>query len=265
MSHDVSSITLTYNEEENIAPCLRSVDWCDEHIVVDSYSTDDTVEIAREHGANVFMKNKSPEADSYEILYKYAVNQATNNTILRIDADERSTTSLNNQLKKSINSENPDIIRVPRKNYVDQRWVTGTKKWWPDYIPMIFREGQIDITDEVHYSLTDFNDNSSVITFPADEKYAINHFSYSSYFDVIKKRKRWAYLESEGSSIKSPINQFVRQIWRGFVINKRWTNGIPATNAVLLDAVYYLMTAFFATCRLMRQKAAYLNRSINIS
>jgi hypothetical protein len=223
------------------------------------------VEIAREHGANVFMQNKPPNADSYEILHKYAVNKATNQTILRIDADERSTTSLNDQLKKCINNENPDIIRVPRKNYVDQKWVTGARRWWPDYIPMIFREGQIDITDEVHYSLYGFNDNCEIITFPADEKYAINHFSYSSYFDVIKKRKRWAYLESENSSIRSSINQFVRQIWRGFVINKRWTDGIPATNAVLLDAVYYLMTAFFAAYRLMREKVAYLNRSIDIS
>lgn len=86
----VSSITLTYNEANNIRECLNSISWCDEHIVIDEYSDDNTKSIAESIGADVYQAQTPDDAASFDILRKTAIREATNNYILRIDADERS-------------------------------------------------------------------------------------------------------------------------------------------------------------------------------
>ncbi len=101
----ISCVIITYNEEENLAECLKSVSWCDEIIVVDSGSTDKTVEIAEKFGAKVFKKNFT----GYGEQKQYAVSLASNDWIFSIDADE----VVSNELKKNILNRFSSKLNLP--------------------------------------------------------------------------------------------------------------------------------------------------------
>ncbi len=87
----ISVIILTKNEESNIAACLNSVSWCDEKIVIDDQSTDNTVEIAKNKGAKVFSRTMG---NNFSDQRNYGLEKAQGDWILFIDADERVSSAL---------------------------------------------------------------------------------------------------------------------------------------------------------------------------
>lgn len=91
MKKTLSVVLATRNEEENLGRCLESVkSLADEIIVVDEYSTDKTVEIAKKYGAKVFLE---PHHDNFHVTKQVALEKATGDWILQLDADEVVTPS----------------------------------------------------------------------------------------------------------------------------------------------------------------------------
>lgn len=90
MQNKISVIIITGNEEKNIRDCLESVKWADELIVVDSESSDDTVKIAKEFTDKVYIQKWLGYAKQKE----YAISLAKNDWVLSLDADERVTKKL---------------------------------------------------------------------------------------------------------------------------------------------------------------------------
>jgi glycosyltransferase involved in cell wall biosynthesis len=70
------------NEIDNIGDCLNSVDWCDEHIVIDEGSDDGTVQVAEDHGAQVIHAETPDDANSFDILRQQAIERASHEWIL---------------------------------------------------------------------------------------------------------------------------------------------------------------------------------------
>jgi glycosyltransferase involved in cell wall biosynthesis len=133
----LSVIIITLNEENNIYDCLESVKWADEIIVVDSKSKDKTAEIARRYTNNVFVT----EEKSFSGKKNFALEKTKCKWILWIDADERVSESLKNEIKKVI--ENPDetiqAYEINRKSF----FINGFIKhcgWYPDYGIRLFRK-----------------------------------------------------------------------------------------------------------------------------
>ncbi len=103
----LSVVLATRNEEENIGRCLDSVeDFADEIIVVDEHSTDKTVEIAKKHGAEVFLE---PHHAIFHITKQKALEKATGEWILQLDADEVVTPELAKEIVSTINGSPPKI------------------------------------------------------------------------------------------------------------------------------------------------------------
>src|SRR5918997_478593 len=86
----VSAIVVCYNEEDNIARCLNSLRWCDEIVVVDSFSTDRTVEICRQYTERIVQRKWA----GYRDQKAFAHSQATKDWVLLVDSDERVTPEL---------------------------------------------------------------------------------------------------------------------------------------------------------------------------
>ena len=97
---NVSCVIITLNEEENLADCLESVRRCNEIILVDSGSTDKTIEIAEKFGAKIFTK----ELKGFGEQKRYAVSLASNDWVFSIDADEVVTDGLRRSIIKRFNS-----------------------------------------------------------------------------------------------------------------------------------------------------------------
>src|SRR5579885_1397077 len=110
----ISLITITRNEEELIGQCLDSAWFCDEKIVVDSFSTDRTVEIAKQRGAKVFQHDFT----NYVMQKQMALDRATGEWVLLMDADEQATHDLGEEILRETGSSAPaDGYRIQRMLY----------------------------------------------------------------------------------------------------------------------------------------------------
>src|SRR6185312_11084977 len=99
-----------------------------EIIIVDSFSTDDTVDIAREYGARVI----SHKFCGFGSLRNLALDAASNDWILSIDADERCTPELADEIRREARAPRFDAYHVPRKSHFMGRWMRHSG-WYPDY------------------------------------------------------------------------------------------------------------------------------------
>ncbi len=108
----LSAIIITKNEAANIGECLDSLAFCDERIVVDSGSTDGTLEIARDRGARVVLHDWK----GYGPQKNHALSLAQGDWVLSIDADERVTSELAQAINNAIDAGEADGYEMPRRS-----------------------------------------------------------------------------------------------------------------------------------------------------
>ena len=125
----ISGNIITLNEEKNIAACIESMQTvCDEIIVVDSGSTDNTIEIARRLGATII--NQPYLGDG--IQKNVALNHTRNAWVLSLDADERLTPEMTHAIQQlSLESTSLEGYSFRRQNMIGNRWIKHCG-WYPD-------------------------------------------------------------------------------------------------------------------------------------
>ena len=131
----ISLIVITRNEEELIGQCLESAAaFCDELIVVDSFSTDRTAEIARGLGARVFQR----PFEGYIAQKQFALEQASGEWVLSLDADEQATWELGSEIRATLERPHPAAgYRVRRVLYHLGHYYT--RGLYPDWHLRLFR------------------------------------------------------------------------------------------------------------------------------
>jgi glycosyltransferase involved in cell wall biosynthesis len=183
----ISAYILTYNEAEKIEAAVGSVLWADEVVVVDSFSTDRTAEIATSLGARVVqlpfngfgeLRNRAIETCKYEWIFS-------------LDADERCTEAVRDEILALLAGEpQNDVYRVPRKSYLMGRWIRGSG-WYPNFRqPQLFRKGSM------RYTLEPVHEGYEVLSKkPAGTlKNAIWQFPFRNLEEVIRKMNRYSSL-----------------------------------------------------------------------
>jgi glycosyltransferase involved in cell wall biosynthesis len=138
LSTQLSVIVITKNEEANIADCLESVRWADEIIVVDSQSTDKTIEVAKKYAGKIFII----KWNGFSAAKNYAIEQAKNGWIFSIDADERVTPELAEEIQEIVKNQvsSSNAYEVGRKAYFLGKWIRHCG-WYPSYVVRLFRSG----------------------------------------------------------------------------------------------------------------------------
>ena len=147
----LSVITITLNEEQNIEACLESVRWADEIIVLDSGSTDRTVHIARRFTKKVF----SVKWRGYGGTRNIGLDRAKGDWIFWLDADERVTPELAQEIREIILRNDPGIAGygVARRAYFLGRWIRHCG-WYPSRVTRVFRRSTARFTENrVHEAL----------------------------------------------------------------------------------------------------------------
>lgn len=134
----ISVCVISFNEERNIEECLKSVSWADEIILVDSYSTDRTVELAKQYTSKIFLA----EWKGYSEAKNYALEKTSNDWIFSLDADERVTPELRDEIIAVINDRNKEYTgyKVARRAYFLGKWIKHCG-WYPGYVVRLFRKG----------------------------------------------------------------------------------------------------------------------------
>lgn len=177
----LSVIIITKNEAENIRACLDSVKWADEIIVVDSGSSDATVEICRELGAKVH----EHDWPGFGMQKNRALSYATHEWIFSIDADERVTAELQSQLIKAMADCSEDGFYVPRLSQFCGRFIRHSG-WYPDYVLRLFKRTKGRFSDDMVHERVILEGTAGRLSSP------LLHYSYLNKADVQRKTEQYA-------------------------------------------------------------------------
>jgi len=215
---DLTVVILTYNEEVNIKQSISNViDWADDVYVLDSYSTDKTVEISQQLGAKVFFR----KFDNYAKQRTYAMQELPINTewMLFLDADEYLFDELKKEIDTTLDNTNFDGFYLKRRFYFMGSWIKYGG-YYPTWILRLFKhkkatchrdmnehikvDGEIgylknDFVDENQKGITDWlNKHNKYVAFEAQELLNFEEDKKNNKKDVMSnlfgsqvERKRW--------------------------------------------------------------------------
>lgn len=185
---DISVVIITYNEEKNIRRCLEHIQWAQEILVVDANSTDRTVEIAREYTDKIFLHS----FEGYVGQKNYALDLATSDWVLSVDADEVVTQELLDRIRRiwPREKERYDGFTVNRRSQYLGKWI-GRCGWYPDRKLRLFRRQKgrwtgDDLHEKVHLE-------GKVKDLNAD----LLHYTYDNLADNIERIQRYSTIFAE--------------------------------------------------------------------
>ena len=184
---DVSVTIISKNEAHNIRECLSSVGWASEIVVVDQFSEDETVKIAEEFGAKVFRRTWH----GFARQKNFAIEKATCPWILSLDADERVTPALRQEIEDRLTKENEyKGYYIARKNFFCGKWIRHGG-WYPDYTLRLFRKSHGNFENrEVHEKIV----VSGKVGYL---KHPLEHFTYRSIQDFLLRMERYSRLAAQ--------------------------------------------------------------------
>jgi len=132
----ISGVIITLNEEENIEACIRSLKpVCDEIIVVDSLSSDHTVEFAKKNGAIVYLQKYLGDGPQKAL----AAEKSTHDWVLSLDADERLEDELVERIKALDLSDSKTAYAFRRRNFVGDHWIKAAG-FYPNYVTRLYNK-----------------------------------------------------------------------------------------------------------------------------
>lgn len=136
----ITLAVITFNEEKNLARCLKAADFCSEIVIVDSGSTDSTLQIAESFGAKVYHR----EWTGYRDQKNHATAKATNEWVLCIDADEVVSPELRTDIIHRFQSEpDADAFEINRHSYYGNRLINHGG-WYPQWRLFLYRKNSTE-------------------------------------------------------------------------------------------------------------------------
>jgi glycosyltransferase involved in cell wall biosynthesis len=224
----LSVTIITLNEERNLARALKSVAWADDVVVIDSGSTDKTVEVARQHGARV-IHNPWP---GYGKQKNFAQESAKHDWVLNIDADEAVPESLREEIRVELEqvSEGKSQAKgffFPRKTYYLGRWILHGG-WYPNHLVRLADRRSARWTEPtVHEELAVQGEVRGL-------REPLEHFTFGSIQDQILTNLNFSKLGSQElikrgqkpSLLKllvKPVGKFLET----YLIKKGFLDGLP--------------------------------------
>lgn len=245
----VSAFIIAFNEEDHIAGCIKSLSFCDEVIVIDSFSTDRTVEIAREAGARVVQHKWG----GYRAQKEYGLSLVTHEWVINLDADERISNELRQTILSVLEEKATNLKTTPNAKdecvgyhlnrvvyYLGRWWRTGG--WYPEYRLRFFRR------DAVRWGGVDPHEKP--ITSGRTERLAgeIEHYTYKDMHDQFRRLDNFSSIAAREEFARgkrsgilritvNPLLRFAKFYW----FKRGYREGFPGLLVALNEAVYTYM------------------------
>ena len=253
----ISAAIITYNEEANIRRCLESVLWADEIIIVDSFSTDATVEVAREYTDRVIQR----DWPGYIEQKNFAVGQAANEWVFAIDADEEVSPALQRSIRElRAKGLMADGYRLARRVHYLGKWINHSG-WYPDYKVRLFNRdkghwGGVNPHDEVILS-------GAVATLSGD----LYHYSYKNIAAHIQQINKFTsiaahelYSQGRRSSLLSVLGNPAVKFFKVYFLKRGFLEGLTGF-FIAVTGSYYVFLKYMKLYELERSNGEHNNNN----
>ncbi len=231
---DLTAIILTKNEARNVVACIESLAWADRVVVLDCYSEDETVALARDAGAQVIQH----PFENFAQQRNAALDAVRADWVFFVDADERGTPALGEEIHRVIQRDDVNGWWVPRHNYIFGRLTHGAG-YYPDYQMRLLRAGcgryERPASEIVVLQGADGYLNEPLI-----------HYNYENVAQFhAKQRAREPFealtLHRQGVRLRPHtfLLQPLRHFWWRYVTLKGYQDGLHGLRLCLLLAYYF--------------------------
>jgi glycosyltransferase involved in cell wall biosynthesis len=237
----ISAFIVCCNEERNIRRCLESIKWCDEIIVVDSGSTDSTLQICREYTAKIFHRGWTGFVEQK----RYALSLCTSDWILNLDADEEVSEELRLEIINSlVRSKQQD----PTTGYFLSRVVFHLGKWWrkggwyPEYSLRLCKRS------ETTWGGADPHEKAMVKGPTLRLKGELRHYTYADLSNQISALNRFSetaaktmHAKGKKASLFNILGRPPLRFIKFFLIKRGFLEGFPGFVVACLEAYYVFL------------------------
>jgi glycosyltransferase involved in cell wall biosynthesis len=232
--HSLTVVIVAKNEERNIAECIESVAFADEVLVLDSRSSDATVRIARSAGAKVV----ETDWPGYGPQIARGFRLATSEWVLSLDADERVSPGLRDEILAAIRSERYEGYRIPRISEFCGRFIHHGG-WRPDHTLRLGRRERSGFTD--HFLHAHMTVDGSV----GDLRSDIVHYSYPNMHDVLEKLDRYStghardmHTGGKQGNLFKALTHGAMAFFRTYVLRRGFLDGQHGLMLAIYNAEY---------------------------
>ena len=235
----ISVVILTKNEEKNIEECIQSVKgWADEIIVVDDLSTDGTIKIAQGSADKVLIKKMDVEGTHRNWAYA----QAKNSWVLSLDADEKVTQELKDEIASVLPQTKDVCFSVPLRNFIGTYWVRFGG-WYPAGKDRLFCKEKFQYEDVVIHPRVNVDGTCGHL------KGDIIHNGYPDFEHFLASLNRQTTLEARkwidtnrrmtgGLAAWRAVDRFFRR----FIGKKGWKDGFIGFMVAFFDTLYQIVS-----------------------
>lgn len=231
----LSVAIITKNEEENIRQCLQSVAFAGQIVVVDSGSTDATLQIASAFGCEIH----SEEWRGFGPQKQSAIDKCSNTWVLVLDADELIPAETASVIKKIVTDSDvkESGFSFPRKNYFQGRWIKHAG-WWPDRIVRLFRKDKGKMSTAVVHEAVEVHGLIRDLDVP------IVHYTESRLSRILQKIDRYstlgaqtAFQEGKSSSTGGAFFRAVLTFLQDYFLRLGILDGMPGLTLAVTDSI----------------------------
>ena len=244
----VSAVLITRNAAATLEGCLESLAFADEIVVVDSASSDGTAEIAARYGARVVQK----EWLGFGRQKQFAVEQARNDWVLCLDADERVSPELAVSIQRAIVAPVSPVYRMPRRNRFLGRWLSHGEGY-PDWSPRLFNRMNARWSDDlVHekvlYAVTPGTLKGDLLHDSSDD--LAGYLDRQNRYTTLAARQ--AYELGRTASVTQLLFSPVVRFFKFYVFRLGFLDGVPG----LLHITIGCMNSYMKYAKLMELRRA---------
>lgn len=218
----------TYNEENYIDDCLNSIDFADQIIVIDSFSADKTIEIAKNFNCEIIER----KFDNFSNQKNFAIANAKNDWILFLDADERVTQKLKLEIIKTINNPKHKAYKIRFPHFYMNRFLYHTE----NKVVRLVENNNIKFHGLVHEKLLHEGSVGLLKNF-------MIHYTYKGLFNYIEKKDSYAWFQAKMSIEKNKKATYFQLIFKPiyrffhtYIIRRGILDGVPGLAVASIDA-----------------------------
>ncbi|MCL2144429.1 MAG: glycosyltransferase family 2 protein [Endomicrobia bacterium] len=248
----VSAYIITKNVEKHIKACVESVKWADEIIVVDSFSADATVDIAKEMGCKVILN----KFEGFGAQRNFALEQCSYEWVICLDSDERISPELKEEIVLQLkNSPDGDIFLAPRRSRFINKWILHSG-WYPDYRhPVLFNKTKAKYKNQLVHEDIEYKGNNKkyfkgdILHYPYD---SIKHFvEKSDYYtdlrakEMFEKGKKFRFI----NLVFNPCAMFLKM----YIFKRGFLDGLTGFILALLYSCFYTLMKYIKLWELCKK------------